>query len=142
MLPVFISVKPNLEGERHLRYVVDDKELKTSDFISLANKIWPGDYNIEKTKIALERTINITAYDENKLIGCIRLLTDGYYFGTVTELFVLPEYQKRGIGSRLLSLAKENTPTLLYFGAQPGLEEFYEKNGCKKSLQSYIIENK
>ena len=60
----------------------------------------------------------------------------------LADLFVLPEYQKRGIGSRLLSLAKENTPTLLYFGAQPGLEGFYEKNGCKKSLQSYIIENK
>ena len=43
-------------------------------------------------------------------------------------------------GSRLLRLAAENTPTMLYFGAQPGLEEFYEKNGCKKSLQSYIIE--
>lgn len=42
MLPVFISVKQDLEGGRHLRYVVDDKELKTSDFISLANKIWPG----------------------------------------------------------------------------------------------------
>ena len=67
MLPVFISVKPNLEGERHLRYVVDDKELKTSDFISLANKIWPGDYDNERTKTALERTINITAYDEKSL---------------------------------------------------------------------------
>ena len=38
-----------------------------------------------------------------------------------------------------LNLAKENTPTYLYFGAQPGLEEFYEKNGCRKSLQSYEI---
>lgn len=58
----------------------------------------------------------------------------------ITELLVLPEYQKRGIGSRLLQLARENAPTLLYFGAQPGLETFYEKNGCKRSLQSYIIE--
>ena len=52
----------------------------------------------------------------------------------------LPEYQKQGIGSRLLQLAKENTPTMLYFGAQPGLEAFYEKNGCRKSLQAYVIE--
>lgn len=52
----------------------------------------------------------------------------------------LPEYQKQGIGSRILQLAKENTPTMLYFGAQPGLEAFYEKNGCRKSLQSYVIE--
>ena len=26
------------------------------------------------------------------------------------------------------------------FGAQPGMEAFYEKNGCQRSLQSYVIE--
>ena len=74
------------------------------------------------------------------LVGCLRILTDGYFFGTITELLVLPEYQKHGIGSKLLHLAKENSPTMLYFVAQPGVEAFYEKNGCKKSLQSYMIE--
>ena len=68
------------------------------------------------------------------------MLTDGYFFGTITELLVLPKYQKQGVGSKLLELAKENAPTMLYFGAQPGVEAFYEKNGCQKSLQSYIIE--
>ena len=48
--------------------------------------------------------------------------------------------QKQGVGSKLLELAKENTPTMLYFGAQPGIEAFYEKNGCQKSLQSYMID--
>ena len=52
---------------------------------------------------------------------------------------MLPAYQKRGVGSALLVLARKATPTLLYFGAQPGAEGFYEKNGCQKSLQSYCI---
>ena len=73
------------------------------------------------------------------LVGCLRILTDGYYFGTITELLVLPSYQKQGIGSHLLQLAREHTPTMLYFGAQPGLEPFYEKNGCQRSLTSYLI---
>ena len=68
------------------------------------------------------------------------MLTDGYFFGTITELLVLPKYQKQGVGSKLLELAKENAPTMLYFGAQPGVEAFYEKNGCQKSLQSYMID--
>ena len=55
-------------------------------------------------------------------------------------MLVLPKYQNQGIGSKLLRRAKENTPTILYFGAQPGVENFYERNGCKKSLQSYVIE--
>ena len=123
-------------------YRVDDKQLNASDFLSFVNQIWPGDYDADRTQEALSRTINITAYDGEKLVGCLRILSDGYYFGTITELLVLPEYQNKGVGSMLLQLAKANTPTMLYFGAQSGLEGFYEKNGCKKGMQSYTIEKK
>ena len=125
-----------------IEYKVDDKEMNASFFVSFVNQIWQGDYNIERTQVALSKTINITAYDGNVLVGCLRILSAGYYFGTITELLVLPEYQQQGIGSKLLQLAKDNTPTMLYFGAQPGIEAFYEKNGCQKSLQSYVIEKK
>ena len=123
-----------------MKYIVDDHELNAEIFISLANSVWPGNYDVEETQKALKRTMNITAYAENRLIGCIRILSDGYYFGTITELLILPKFQKKGIGSKLLNLAKMHTPTMLYFGAQPGAEGFYEKNGCEKSLQSYIIQ--
>ncbi len=123
-------------------YKVDDKELNASTFISFVNQVWQGDYDLERTLIALSKTINITAYDNKVLVGCLRILSDGYYFGTITELLVLPEYQKHGVGSKLLQLAKDSTPTMLYFGSQPGIEGFYEKNGCQKSLQSYTIEKK
>lgn len=122
-----------------IEYRVNDKELNASIFISFVNRIWADDYDMDKTQAALTKTLNITAYDNKMLIGCLRILTDGYFFGTITELLVLPEYQKQGIGSKLLQLAIENTPTMLYFGAQPGVEEFYEKNGCQRSLQSYVI---
>ena len=125
-----------------IEYKVDYKEMNASFFVSFVNQICQGDYNIERTQAALSKTINITAYDGNVLVGCLRILSDGYYFGTITELLVLPEYQQQGIGSKLLQLAKDNTPTMLYFGAQPGIEAFYEKNGCQKSLQSYVIEKK
>ena len=123
-----------------MEYIVDDKALDAREFLALASAVWPGDYDEEKTARALQRTINITAREQGRLVGSLRILTDGCYFGTITELLVLPAYQKQGIGSRLLQLARENTPTMLYFGAQPGLEAFYEKNGCQRSLQSYVIE--
>lgn len=123
-----------------MEYKTDDCNLDAVSFISFVNKVWNGNYDVKRTEQALSKTLNITAYDDNILVGCLRILTDGYYFGTITELLVLPDYQKRGIGSKLLALAKKETPTMLYFGSQPGLEAFYEKNGCKKSLQSYIIE--
>lgn len=125
-----------------MEYKVDDKELNASTFLSFVNQVWQGDYDMERTKEALSKTLNITAYENKVLVGCLRILSDGYYFGTITELLVLPEYQKQGVGSKLLQLAKDNTPTMLYFGSQPEVEKFYEKNGCQKSLQSYIIEKK
>ena len=123
-----------------MEYRADDRELQATMFIEFVNQVWPGNYDMERTQDALSKTINITAYDGERLVGCLRILTDGCYFGTITELLVLPEYQKRGIGSRLPQLAKRDTPTMLYFGAQPGVELFYEKNGCQRSLPSYIIE--
>ena len=123
-------------------YRVDDKQLNASVFLAFVNQVWPGSYDAERTREALSRTLNITAYDGERLAGCLRILSDGYYFGTITELLVLPDYQNKGVGSRLLQLAKANTPTMLYFGSQPGAEGFYEKNGCRKGMQSYTIEKK
>ena len=123
-----------------MEYHVDDRALEAEEFLGFASRVWPGDYDVEKTRAALTRTLNITARDGGRLAGCLRILTDGYFFGTITELLVLPEYQGRGVGSALLRLAREHAPTLLYFGAQPGVEGFYEKNGCKRSLQAYCIE--
>ena len=125
-----------------MEYIVDDRKLTAFVFMDFVNQVWQGDYDMERTQQALDRTLNITAYDDGKLVGCLRILTDGYFFGTITELLVLPKYQKKGIGSRLLELARENIPSMLFFGAQPGVEGFYEKNGCQKSLQSYIIEKR
>ena len=125
-----------------MNYIVDDQNLDVSAFISFVNQVWPGSYDLEKTRGALSRTLNITARDGEKLVGCLRILTDGYFFGTITELLVLPEYRRQGVGSSLLRLAKEHTPTMLYFGSQPGVEAFYEKNGCQKGLPSYIITKK
>lgn len=123
-----------------MEYRMDDQTLEAEKFLAFVNQVWPGEYDPQKTQDALEKTLNITAYEGETLVGCLRILTDGCFFGTITELLVLSGYQGRGIGSCLLQLAREHTPTLLYFGAQPGLERFYEKNGCHRSLQSYQIE--
>ena len=122
-----------------MEYKVNDQELNASTFIMFVNRVWPGDYDLDKTQAALSRTLNITAYDEKELVGCLRILSDGYYFGTITELLVLPQYQKQGVGSKLLQLAKDNTPTMLYFGSQPDVEKFYEKNGCQRAYNLNII---
>ncbi len=125
-----------------IKYIVNDRKLKAKEFIEMANQVWPRNYDEKATKRALSKTINITARDGNKLVGCVRILTDGVYFGTITEILVLPDYQRKGIGSCLMNLVKDNTPTKLYFGAQPEAEKFYEKIGCEKGMTSFVIKNK
>ena len=125
-----------------MEYRIDDRELDASAFIGFASQVWPGNYDLERTRDALSKTINVTAYDGGRLAGCLRILSDGYFFGTITELLVLPAYQRRGVSSRLLQLAREIAPSTLYFGAQPGIEAFYEKNGCERGLQSFVIKKK
>ena len=122
-----------------MEYRWDDRDLDAAAFIALADQAWPGAYDETRTQEALSRTINLTARDGERLAGCLRILPDGCFFGTITELLVHPAYQRQGIGSRLLRLAREKTPTLLYFGAQPGAEAFYEKNGCQRSLPAFEI---
>lgn len=117
-------------------YLTDDR-IGADEFLHLANSIWPGDYDREKVASALTRTVNISARLNGELIGCLRILSDGYFFSTIPEAFVIPKYQGLGVGSKLFELAKQISPTSLFFGAQPDKIKFYENRGFEKSLQSF-----
>lgn len=126
-----------------LRYVVDDVALDAARFIALARRCSPRRHFDEgRVAAALKRTHNISAWRGDELVGCLRILTDGCFFATVPEMMVAPEERRRGIGSQLLKLAVEATPVPLFFGAQPGNEAFFEKNGAERSLQSYVLYKK
>lgn len=124
---------------KNIIYKVNEK-IEPLKFIKLANAVWPSNYDEDKVTLALSKTINISAWDNDTLVGCVRILTDEVFFGTITEILVLPDYQHQGIGSQLLKLVKENTLTKLYFGAQDNAINFYEKNNCKRGMTSFVIE--
>jgi GNAT superfamily N-acetyltransferase len=84
------------------------------------------------------------AYPENRTFwrrvgaGIVDILVFApLIFGTVTELLVDPAEQGQGIGRRLMELAWDASPTSLFFGAQPGKEQFYESLGYERSLASF-----
>ncbi|WP_334259594.1 GNAT family N-acetyltransferase [Intestinimonas butyriciproducens] len=66
--------------------------------------ITPWPYSIDKWDEY--RGIQFPVISPVVLVGCLRILSDGYYFGTITELLVLPEYRRQGIGSKLLHPAQ------------------------------------
>jgi ribosomal protein S18 acetylase RimI-like enzyme len=118
-------------------YKTNDGRLDVDKFLDLVQGVWPGDYAKKQVAEALDKTINITATRDGRLAGCVRILTDGYFFSTIPEILVDPAYQGQGVGRRLMELAWRATPTSLFLGSQPGNEGFFEKLGYKKGLQSY-----
>ena len=42
------------------------------------------------------------AYDDNKLVGIIRVVGDGFSVVLIQDILVFPEYQRKGIGTQLI----------------------------------------
>lgn len=52
---------------------------------------------------ALEKSsLVISAWDDQKLVGLIRALTDGETIAYIQDILVFPGYQKQGVGSQLM----------------------------------------
>jgi GNAT superfamily N-acetyltransferase len=67
------------------------------------------------------------AHEEHEVVGLL-VLTPGW----IEHLYVAPERQGSGVGSRLLSLAKDRQPhglELWTFAANQGARRFYERHG-------------
>src|SRR5688500_16211095 len=101
-------------------YRTGNAALTPDAFVNLARRVWPREYDSSQTAAALQKTINIGAWSGERLVGSVRVLSDGYFFSTVTEVIVDPEFRRQGIGLELMRLALELTPGgVLFLGAQP-----------------------
>ena len=80
---------------------------------------------------------SIVALKDNEYIGMARLIGDAAIYWCIVDVWVLPEYQGKGIGSemvkRLIRYVKENsipgTSISLFLMSAKGKEGFYEKLG-------------
>lgn len=86
-------------------------------YLSLVNRVVPARYDVGEVGKALERTVNVWAWDGARLIGALRVLTDGYLFAAIPDILVDPEYRGRGIESALIQHGRQLVPrtaTLLW----------------------------
>ena len=93
---------------------------------------------------AFEHSLKILgAHDKEKLVGIIRAVGDGYSVLFIQDLLVLPEYQRKGIGTKLLKsmldlypdvyqtqLVTDNTEKTIAFYKSCGFLP-YSKIGCE-----------
>ena len=86
----------------------------------------------------------ITAWKGDELIGIARSLTDFCYACYLSDLAVSEEYQKAGIGRRLIELTQQEIgeETALILLSAPAAMDYYPKVGFEKVENGFIIRRK
>lgn len=78
----------------------------------------------------INSTYVVTAWDDEKLVGCIRVLSDKIFRSIIYDLAVIPEYQGNGIGSELVKRCRDFCPNSEWLVQTiPSRVCFYENNG-------------
>jgi ribosomal protein S18 acetylase RimI-like enzyme len=83
----------------------------------------------------------VTAWDEAKLVGLSRTITDWVWCSYLADLAVSPAYKRSGIGRKLIELTREKigeeSMTLLL--SVPTAMDYYPKVGFVKEDRAFII---
>jgi ribosomal protein S18 acetylase RimI-like enzyme len=86
-----------------------------------------------------------TAWDEDRLVGLIRAVTDYSYCCYISDLAVDRDYQGHGIGKQLVRLLKDKLgeEEIQYvLTSTTKAAGFYERIGFEKADKAYVIKRK
>lgn len=86
----------------------------------------------------INSTFVFSAWCNDRLVGCVRALSDLHFRSVIYDLAVLPEFQHRGIGTELVRRCRnacENSEWLVQTDDAKG---FYEKIGFKENKDHFL----
>ncbi len=91
-----------------------------------------GEYPKRLYKALMHSSTVITAWDNDQLVGLIRVLDDSEMIAYVHYVLVHPSYQGQGVASHLIQLVKDKYKDYLYIEVMPEESKnatFYQKHG-------------
>ncbi len=91
-----------------------------------------GQYPTRLHKALMNSSTVISAWDDDKLVGLIRVLDDSELVAYMHYVLVHPDYQGQGIARNMVELVKEKYKDYLYIEVMPEERKnaaFYEKHG-------------
>ena len=112
--------------------------LTTDGYIKFESKMgYPQTIRGQVERSLAHQLLSIAAVKDGEIIGIARLLGDAAIYYYIEDVWVLPEYQGKGIGSNMIKIliqyVKESsisgTSVSLYLFSLKGKERFYEKLG-------------
>lgn len=92
-------------------------------------------------RMLLHADVIVTARDGGRLVGVSRAVTDFSYCCYLSDLAVDAEYQRKGIGKRLIEETHRaaGDETTLILVAAPAAEEYYPKIGMTQRPSCWTI---
>jgi ribosomal protein S18 acetylase RimI-like enzyme len=85
--------------------------------------------------------LTITAWQGDQLVGIARSLTDFCFCCYLSDLAVRREFQRQGVGKKLIDLTKERVgeKTTLLLLAAPVAKDYYPKIGLEQHHDCFVI---
>ena len=130
-----------------MNIICKEHKLSTDEFLSIESQMDDMDEtSIEQAEKALANQIcSVAAFNGNEIVGIGRLLGDASIYWILTDIWVLPEYQGKGIGrqivNRLIQYVIDNsikkTSVSVFLMSAQGKEGFYEKLGFRRRPHEY-----
>lgn len=124
-----------------------EKSLDVSEFIEVLKNSTlaerrPVDDEQRISSMCNNANLIVTARLDGKLIGVARSITDFVYCTYLSDLAVDLEYQKKGIGKKLIEETKKITPQAkLVLLSAPDAVDYYPKIGMTKHNHCYFIDD-
>ena len=72
----------------------------------------PTDDIVRLSNMIQSASLLCTAYDNNTLVGMCRALSDFSYVTYISDLAVLPGYQRKNIGRNMLNIIEKNSESV------------------------------
>ncbi|MDA8232456.1 MAG: GNAT family N-acetyltransferase [Magnetospirillum sp.] len=85
--------------------------------------------------------VTITAWHEERLVGIARSLTDFTYVAYLADLAVDAEYQRKGIGTRLVQETKRRLgrECMIVLLSAPKANDYYAKIGFEPNPRGWVL---
>lgn len=114
----------------------ENYQIYKSDLEKLYSSVGWAAYtkNLEVLEQAINHSLQvISAWNEDELVGLIRVIGDGFTIIYVQDILVHPDYQDKKIGTELMTKILDNYPEVrqkvLLTEDAPDVRHFYEKFG-------------
>lgn len=121
-------------------------ELNLDTFIEIYNtsklaERRPADDRATMADMLQHADLLITAWDEDKLVGIARTLTDFSFAAYLSDLAVHVDYQRQGIGKALIAQTQQHLQpgcTIILLAA-PAAKEYYPRIGMQAHDSAWIL---